>query len=386
MALMTMGCTIPHAMKPQPRGRTCPDAVSTNAGTEPALTWFVPDRPGDQKTLHAWCTTVGPAEIDSVPEAHFAAWREDDSLAVVTWNVHAGGGHLLEFIERELDLSCAIEPPTSGDRFSHFVLLLQEAFRRSGRVPEVAEQSIIPPRLKEEQRPGRRIDIVEAAQQCGLSLVYVPSMRNGADEYDSKREDRGNAILSTLPLSDFIAIELPFEAQRRVAVAATVRGPNGDSLRLISLHLDTSSSLLRTLGTGNSTRLRQALGLVDALQMVEVARAHAHDSTRLMNCYPKCGPDSEHRFISSVIGGDLNTWSYKQTVIKHLLGHFPESPSWDGKPTRGIFPTDHLFFRRSADSRIELFEDSYRRIDDAYYSDHRARIGWLKMGSTVQPP
>ena len=63
-----------------------------------------------------------------------------------------------------------------------------------------------------------RIDIVEAAGRLGLSLVYVPSMRNGSDT----DEDRGNAILSTEPLSDVAAVELPFERQRRVAIDAAV--------------------------------------------------------------------------------------------------------------------------------------------------------------------
>jgi endonuclease/exonuclease/phosphatase family metal-dependent hydrolase len=73
-----------------------------------------------------------------------------------------------------------------------------------------------------------------------MSLVYVPSMRNGAAGSRYEREDRGNAILSTEPLSDLTAFELPFAKQRRVAVAATVsvRG-SATKLRVVAAHLDT---------------------------------------------------------------------------------------------------------------------------------------------------
>jgi hypothetical protein len=60
-------------------------------------------------------------------------------------------------------------------------------------------------------RPGRPgLDVVALAKKYDLSLAYVPSMRNGSATDPLEREDRGNAILSTEPLSDARAIELPF--------------------------------------------------------------------------------------------------------------------------------------------------------------------------------
>ena len=44
-------------------------------------------------------------------------------------------------------------------------------------------------------------------------------MRNGPE----LREDRGNAIISTEPLLDPFALELPLARQRRVALGAAVR-------------------------------------------------------------------------------------------------------------------------------------------------------------------
>jgi hypothetical protein len=59
----------------------------------------------------------------------------------------------------------------------------------------------------------------------------VPSARNGPQTIAAEREDKGNAILSTLSLKDLIAIELPFEAGRKVAVAT---GRSRRRTRLVS--------------------------------------------------------------------------------------------------------------------------------------------------------
>jgi endonuclease/exonuclease/phosphatase family metal-dependent hydrolase len=75
-------------------------------------------------------------------------------------------------------------------------------------------------------------DVVEAAHALGLNLRYAPSMRNGA-----LQSDRGNAILSSLPLEEAHATELPLVLQRRVAVSAAVT-LDGHKLRLVSAHLD----------------------------------------------------------------------------------------------------------------------------------------------------
>jgi len=81
-------------------------------------------------------------------------------------------------------------------------------------------------------RPHPRTDIGEIAERIGLSLRYVPSMRNG-----TSRSDRGNAILSDLPITEAHAFELPLVLQRRVPLAATVRLASGP-VRVVSAHLD----------------------------------------------------------------------------------------------------------------------------------------------------
>ncbi len=379
IAALASACAMKHEQFPLPEGRACPSADAPGTETGRALEWYSPVRGGDQKALAKWCATVGPAVIDSLPAEGFSGWGAGDSLAVVTWNLHGGAGDLLAFIDHELGLPCESHPTVSGSDSTDFVLLLQEAFRRSETVPALPDGPTIPPPLKEDTRPGPRLDILEVAKHCGLSLLYVPSMRNGAEEHEGGREDRGSAILSTLPLSDFIAIELPFEAQRRVAVAATVRNSAGDSLRVVSLHLDVASSLLRLLTTGNSTRQRQGLAIADALLEVELARAGVADSSQEAHCYPACGSESAPRFYASTMtGGDFNTWSVNETVIKHFYREFPDSPPHDGKATRGAYPTDYLFFRGGYDAKVGLVPDSYRLVEDSYHSDHKPRIVWLR--------
>ena len=86
------------------------------------------------------------------------------------------------------------------------------AFRRSRQTHQA-------PLASRRTAPPHPIDIVAISRELGLSLIYVPSMRNGGSP-DDPAEDRGNAILSTLPLSEPVAVELPGERQRRVVIIA----------------------------------------------------------------------------------------------------------------------------------------------------------------------
>ena len=189
----------------------------------------MPDGQADQVRLDRWCDSVGAPVVDLVNPDPVRIGR----LLVVSWNVGVGAGRLAALV----DLLRARTPkPASGE--VGLVVLLQEAFRAGPAVPEDVPVGVDVPGAI---RPGRpTADIVEVARTLGMSLVYVPSMRNGAGTSPYEREDRGNAILSTEPLSDITAFELPFAKQRRVVVAATatVRG-SGQRVRVVAGHLDT---------------------------------------------------------------------------------------------------------------------------------------------------
>jgi endonuclease/exonuclease/phosphatase family metal-dependent hydrolase len=179
---------------------------------------------GLEARLAGWRKNVGePVSLDlaSVEEAGRAAAAT--RLAVVSWNVWMGRGRLLELVKRLR--AGALGAP--GDLTP--VLLIQEAFRQDDTVP-ARSNGYAARELVTRLRPTQ--DVVEVARSLRWNLRYVPSMRNGA-----QRSDRGNAILTPLPLGPAEAVELPFALQRRVAVgaAATVAG---HPLRLLSAHLD----------------------------------------------------------------------------------------------------------------------------------------------------
>ncbi len=225
-AVVVSGCgaaTRPGAVVTVPAERSLP--CHGPAG----LVAWKPDRQQDQPTLDRWCGSVGPPVVD-VAEPSAAHVRR---LVVVSWNVGVGAGRLAALVDL---LRARAAKPVSGD--VGLVVLLQEAFRGSPEIPAGVPIGVDAPRAIRPDRPAP--DIVEIARSLGMSLVYVPSMRNGPGTSRYEREDRGNAILSTEPVTDITAFELPVAKQRRVAVAATVtvRG-SGGKVRVITAHLDT---------------------------------------------------------------------------------------------------------------------------------------------------
>lgn len=175
---------------------------------------------GGRDALEAWRANVGePVSVDHGPPASRTPVTE---LVVISWNLWIGRGRLAEVVAR-----------VRGATDAPIVVLAQEAYRSDATVParpsgRVARRAAggFPPRA----RP--RADIAELAEAIGLNLRYVPSMRNGTGQ-----SDRGNAILSDLPLSHAWAFELPLVLQRRVPLAATLLLAGGP-VHVVSAHLD----------------------------------------------------------------------------------------------------------------------------------------------------
>ena len=226
---------------------------------------------------------------------------------------------------------------TGGRTVTHFVLMLQEAVRTDGVPPFVDGASgaaHIP------ARTSRSVDIMQVSAELDLSLIYVPSMRNGRSSSDPS-SDRGSAILSTLPLTDPLAIELPGERQRRVFVLAKAAG-----VSVGVLHLDALG------GPGRSW-------IFWTPWMREVqARSLA--------------PWLDDRPL--VIGADLNTWHGTHEQTAKFLASLPESTPTSvdrrGLPIRVL---DYLFFRAGADRRAHA-----RQLASRYGSDHHPLVGWVE--------
>jgi endonuclease/exonuclease/phosphatase family metal-dependent hydrolase len=168
-----------------------------------------------------------------------------DALLVLVWNVWIGRGRLDDLVAR---LRTAYELP--------LVILMQEAYRTDDTIPRQAGPYAA---TDFSQRAYPEHDIATLARRLDLHLRYAPSMRNGAH-----RSDRGNAILSTLPLAHAHAWELPFSYQRRVAIAATVPLGDGRALRVCSAHLDPRGGSARDL-LGVIGRGAQAQAVLDHL-------------------------------------------------------------------------------------------------------------------------
>ena len=196
--------------------------------------------------LAAWRANVGePVALDLAPPPRHTAVAE---LVVLSWNVWIGRGRLEEVVRR-----------LRADTDAPLVVLAQEVYRSDMTVP--ARPAGRAARRAAGSFPIRarpRADIVEAAHALGLNLRYAPAMRNGAD-----RSDRGNAILSYLPLSHAWAFELPLVLERRVPLAATLLLPGGP-VHLVSAHLDPRGPP-GAAWLGVTGRARQAAHLVAQL-------------------------------------------------------------------------------------------------------------------------
>jgi endonuclease/exonuclease/phosphatase family metal-dependent hydrolase len=134
--------------------------------------------------------------------------------------------------------------------------------------------------------------------------------------------DRGNAIVSTLRLSDPIAVELPGERQRRVAIFAKLWLPSQDaSLCSVGVvHLDALGAPTR-LWLFGTTFMRE-------LQVKALAPLF---------------PESD-----LVVGADLNTWHGRQEPALRFLGKLLGTPVSIVRGP-GIRVLDYLFFRLRPD-------------------------------------
>ena len=298
-----------------------------------SLQWFAPDDGRQRTRLDAWCAGVGEAAIHPAASESVRESIDTDDIAFVSWNVHVGSGDIRAFVK---DLTNGDH--TAGRAVHHYVLMLQEAVRTSG-VPPLAPTAAGAGRIPA-HAPVNPIDIVSISRELRLSLIYVPSMRNGKSP-DEPAEDRGSAILSTLPLSQPIAVELPGERQRRVMVVARAA-----SVSVAVIHLDP---------LGGDRRLR--LFWTPWMRDVQVRSAAS-----LL-------PDGP-----LVIGADLNTWHGRdERAARFLARAFEATPLSIDRHGLGLRVLDYMFFRAGAGRRAH-----YHQVDRRYGSDHRPLVGWVE--------
>jgi endonuclease/exonuclease/phosphatase family metal-dependent hydrolase len=293
--------------------------------------WYGPVTPQERLRLSAWCQSVGPVVVNQPPVIETRPDIASVGLIVATWNIHEGGGDLLQFLTTMRD--------TFGATIE-IVVLIQEAVRRGDAVPATIPPTISPPRRI---RPHGTLppDIVAVARLAGMRVAYIPSMRNGAAVKDG--EDRGCAILSTLPLSDTAGIELPWIRQRRVAVMATVhawRGSERWRMKVVSVHLDNRRG-----------RSQQAAALARLLRNLRSPQ------------------------MPMVVGGDLNTWwGLRKRTVRELDAVIPRAKECGDGPTfRFHRHLDYLFTDVPEAARVDC-----EIADSTYGSDHHPTILRMK--------
>jgi len=302
--------------------------------------WLAPEAEHERHRLASWCAGVGGVAISPQPLDLAPQSPAIEDIVFVSWNVHVGRGNIRSFIT---DLRNGVH--TNGRRAGHYVLLLQEAVRADG-VPPFAEAAVGAKHI-DGGAPAARIDILLLARELGLSLVYVPSMRNGRS-IDDPAQDRGNAILSTLPLSSPTAVELPGERQRRVAIVAQV-----STISVGTVHLD-------ALGGRNRLLVFRTPWMRDV--QIQSLAPHLPD-----------GP--------LVLGADLNSWHGRDELAVRFLNEIThETPVSVDRHGSGLRALDYLFFRVGAGRRAY-----YHQLNSKYGSDHRPLVGWVEREITSSP-
>ena len=302
------------------------------------LTW---DRgtTGADPRLDKTCASVGKPVLQSPV---YVAPADIGTLRIVSWNINVGAGRAEAYIPQQLR--------DVGSR-GGVVVLLEEAFRAGWDVPDSYPRDLKVPHAIRPRRPTP--DVVALAVQSDLWLVYVPSMRNGPAASASQREDRGNAILSTEPLRDVVAIELPFGRQRRVAIAATVvpRGSHARPIRVMVVHFD---------------------------------RGHAHDAqATALAAHLKAF--AAERTMPLVVAGDLNSANGIDDGAVSTLGEVVHREDLCGTGRTMHWPLLlDLFFLHRLDFMFSTLDDfgltrTCETLKDTMGSDHVAVVMEVQM-------
>jgi endonuclease/exonuclease/phosphatase family metal-dependent hydrolase len=238
------------------------------------------------------------------------------ALAVVTWNMHAGRGDLPRLVD---DLRSG---RLSGGPVREYVLLLQESI---------------------ENGP---YDVVRFAAGRGLSTFFVPL-------WVSRHGVSGNAILSSLPLVNARAIDLPRERRVRRAVAATV-DVGGTRLFAVSAHLENRIAWTKGGLFSDNARGRQARALVGVL------------------------PDGP-----GIVGGDFNTWlGPDEPALRAMHERFADTPAARLAPTfHDRLVLDHLFFDLPGG-----WTAAREVVRDRYGSDHHPVLGVVFDANSGRQP
>ncbi len=338
LVLFTCLTALPACVRPIPVEPlvVTPQGCGLAAALEPQVRWLSLSDSRSLDLSRSWCEPVGPVVV-SRTAARATAGGGD--IFIVSWNVAVGAGDVEAFLRRLAD-----EERRAGRPAPEVVLLLQETYRAGGAVPaRYSPRARVPRRIASGRGSHRDVESLAAAR--GMHFVYIPSMRNGGL---LSGEDRGNAILSTVPFDEVTAIELPFEHQRRVAIAATL-DVRGSPLTVVTVHLDTRRPILQgSIFSGPLARQRQAAALIDALTPARAA-----------------GP--------VIVGGDFNTLAGPaEPAIRSMERQFARVSCGSPLTRRWNLQLDYMFATDAT-----LFAECAREAQ-RFGSDHHPLVARLR--------
>ena len=235
-------------------------------------------------------TGCSTARVSTVPAAPVL-------ITVIAWNTHSGQGDLSRLVSD-------LERGNLSPRPRAYVLLLQEAAMD---------------------------ELTAIAAPRGWSVCFAAV--RGSDD-----RPRGNAIVSSVALTEPRVVPLPRVRQTRTAATARTEIA-GQSLFLASVHFENRVSWWRGGLLSDTGRHQQAEGLLRALPI-----------------------DSP-----GILGGDLNTWlGPNEPAWRALAGRFADTPDWPGSPTfANRLVLDHVLMDLPDGWRV-----TRRVLADDYGSDH----------------
>lgn len=193
------------------------------------------------------------------------------------------------------------------------------------------------------KRSGRVHQIRELAKLTGLAARFGPTQHYEGGLF-------GNAVLTRLPILDVVIHPLPYTestTQRttypRGAIAVTLRGPDGRTLRFISTHFQHNVA---------EDRVAEAKA-INALFAVDEA-------------------------IPTILAGDMNSEPDAepiQLLLKHWANAIDEPPSPTAPATKPTARIDYVFYRPGKAFRVIQTEV----IDESIASDHRPVLAVLEL-------
>ena len=247
---------------PAVQDRPCP-ALEPPSGPVP-VRFHRPSAAAPAGMLDAWCSAVGPAIVDLTGEDGGVG----SDIVVVSWNVHGDAGDIGALVASLRDGTLL---GSRGDAYRPAAAGGGSPRQRDSGNASRGSADCQAAGSKRGEPVGRSRDSTCARTESGVCAVDAERPRSG-------RSRKRHTLDASVRAVD--AFELPFGRQRRVAVAATIRGAPPGGGRCAWFRFISIPGMARQRGAGT------------------VAPAPGQGAGRLAG-------RGHH---PTVIGGDLNTW------------------------------------------------------------------------------